>query len=302
MTFSGDIRKELAERHRRHAADAAWAMPGFATFVAMRGTVQERIGGWTVSLSVSGAPASRMIETTAAALGLTARAVERGKRDTVWVYDVPRELRMGLFFDFDGWAKQVEAVGMTPFFASMFLACGAMSDPSSGRYRIAFSPISDAAVSLIERLMGAEGFAVRTTEHQGKRHAFISNGEDIARFLLLSGAHNALLSFEATRARRELVGRVNRQVNFDDANASRRAESIARQLNAIDVIRRTRGLDALSPSLAEAARARLEHRGASLEELGERMDPPVSKSGMSHRFHKIRAIARTLEQEDGSTS
>ncbi len=83
-------------------------------------------------------------------------------------------------------------------------------------------------------------------------------------------------------------------MNFDDANAGRRAESIARQLEAIAIIEALRGISSLPPPLVDAAKARLENKGASLEELGETMDPPVSKSGMSHRFSRIRSIANSL--------
>ncbi|HZK28922.1 MAG TPA: DNA-binding protein WhiA, partial [Clostridia bacterium] len=132
------------------------------------------------------------------------------------------------------------------------------------------------------------------TRHQEKTHLLLSSGEEVSHFLLVSGAHNALLAFEEKRSERELIGQVNRQVNFDDANAGRRADSIARQLEAIDMIERHRGIDSLPPPLVEAARARLANRGASLEELGAAMVPPVSKSGMSHRLNKIRMIARSL--------
>ena len=115
---------------------------------------------------------------------------------------------------------------------------------------------------------------------------------------MLCGAHRALLDFEGKRSERELLGQVNRLVNFDDANAGRRAESIARQLESIAIVEAMRGLDWLPPRLAEAARARLEHQGASLEELGAAMAPPVSKSGMSHRFNRLHTIARSLAGED----
>lgn len=138
------------------------------------------------------------------------------------------------------------------------------------------------------------GLAVKQTQHQGKTHLILSSGEEVSRFLLLCGAHNALLEFEEKRSERELIGQVNRQVNFDDANAGRRADSIASQLEAIEVIERYRGIDTLPPPLVEAARARLTNRGASLEELGAAMVPPVSKSGMSHRLNKIRLIAYSL--------
>ena len=54
------------------------------------------------------------------------------------------------------------------------------------------------------------------------------------------------------------------------------------------------GLEKLSDSLREAALARLESPETSLEELGKSMDPPVGKSGMNHRFRRIKMIAEKL--------
>ena len=50
----------------------------------------------------------------------------------------------------------------------------------------------------------------------------------------------------------------------------------------------------LSPELREAAQANLENPGASIAELGAMMDPPISKSGMSHRLSKLLELASGL--------
>lgn len=296
MTFSSRIRQELADRHRYHAGDAEWALVSFASFAAAVGRVREHDGGFTATLRVSGSPTVSLLETAARTLSFTSRGKRSGKRDTALSFFVPLSGRTALFFDFDAWFEETGEAGLEPVLASVFLACGVMADPSAGRYRLTFSPSAGGAIPLFSRLFEKAGFSPGTTRHQGKTHLLFTNGEEASRFLLLCGAHNALMEFEEKRVERELLGQVNRLVNFDEANAGRRADSIARQLEAIRIIEDTRGIDSLPPTLAEAAYARLEHRGASLEELGEAMEPPVSKSGMSHRFSRIRAIAR-LEEE-----
>lgn len=294
MTFSSGIRKELAERHREHAQDIDWSLASFATFSAVLGKVKEAEGGWRVTLRVAGSYTVTLLETIAKTLSLPLRRIKTGRRDVTVAIFVPISKRLALFFDFDHWCKETGETGLEPVFAAFFLACGVMSDPVTGRYRLAFSPSSASAVSLMMHIFDKSGLAVKQTQHQGKTHLILSSGEEVSRFLLLCGAHNALLEFEEKRSERELIGQVNRQVNFDDANAGRRADSIASQLEAIEVIERYRGIDTLPPPLVEAARARLTNRGASLEELGAAMVPPVSKSGMSHRLNKIRLIAYSL--------
>ncbi len=298
MTFSLQIRKELADRQAAYLNDPEWALVTFASFTAALGRVKEGGQGWDVTVRVTGDTTASLLESTARTLGFSPGGKSKGRRDVTLRFHVPFRDRSALFFDFDGWLDQVGERGLEPVFSAFFLACGVMANPSTGRYRLAFSPSAGGAVKLMVRLFSNHGLTPGTTRHQGRTHLLLTNGEEVARFLLLCGAHHALLEFEEKRSERELLGQVNRLVNFDDANAGRRAESIARQLEAIAVIERFRGLDWLPPQLAEAARARLENRGASLEELGGAMVPPVSKSGMSHRFSRIRAMARSLAGED----
>ncbi|NLB50536.1 MAG: DNA-binding protein WhiA [Clostridiaceae bacterium] len=298
MTFSLQIRKELADRHRTYLDDPDWSLVTFASFVAALGKIEERDSAWSVVIRVTGNVTATLLEAVARTLNFPLEEKKRGRRDVTLRFAVPPTGGMALFFDFDGWMEEVGERGMEPVFSSFFLACGVMSDPSTGRYRLAFSPSAGGAVNLMSRLFTQKGLKPGISRHQGRLHLLFTSGEEVARFLLLCGAHHALLVFEEKRSERELLGQVNRLVNFDDANAGRRAESIARQLEAIAVIERLRGLDWLPPQLAEASRARLENRGASLEELGAAMIPPVSKSGMSHRFSRIRAMARSLLGED----
>ena len=298
MTFSLQIRKELADRQGTNLDDPEWSLVTFASFTAALGKIFEREEGWDVTLRVTGDMTAALMESASRTLGFPLVEKSKGRRDVTLLFHVPFPSRAALFFDFDGWLDEVGERGLEPVFSSFFLACGVMSDPSTGRYRLAFSPSAGGAIKLMTRLFSNYDLTPGTTRHQGRVHLLFTSGEEVARFLLLCGAHHALLAFEEKRSERELLGQVNRLVNFDDANAGRRAESIARQLEAIAVIERFRGLDWLPPQLAEAARARLENRGASLEELGGAMVPPVSKSGMSHRFSRIRAMARSLAGED----
>lgn len=298
MTFSAGIRRELVDRFSAQEELREWPLVSFAVFSVLSGSIDQVKGGWRVTIRVAGFYIASMLEDIAEALSLPLCEKKTGRRDVSLSYFVSVDRRALLFFDFDRWWEWTGEQGLEVVFSAFFLACGVMSDPSTGRYRLAFSPYAESSISLMRHLFNCAELTPNESRHQGKQLLFFSNGEDIARFLLLCGAHRALLRFEERRSERELLGQVNRLVNFDEANASRRAQSISEQLDAIETIDRLRGLDSLPPALVEAAKARLENRGASLEELGAGMVPPVSKSGMSHRFAKIRSIAHALESKD----
>jgi len=299
VTFSRSVRYEMADLQRvavTESVDDASAL--IAAFTTFAGETINLGPDYRVSIRVSGLPLVRLIEKAAKILLLEKRTVKTGARDTVLTYVVSRKQRNILFFDVAYWLKDDAKHRLRTVLSAAFMACGVISDPSSGRYRLVFTPIHESGARLLITLLSSINLIPGKIRQQGKATVSLTSGDDITDFLRFCGAARALLYYEEQRSERELSGQVHRQLNFDDANLSRRVRSIESQLKSIDIIARTRGLDSLSPQLYEAAQARLINRGASLEELGALMNPAVSKSGMSHRFAKLRAIAAAIQQEE----
>ena len=65
------------------------------------------------------------------------------------------------------------------------------------------------------------------------------------------------------------------------------------QIMAIHSVVDAMGLDALPSALQEVIRLRVAHPDATLKELGEFADPPLSKSAVAHRLRRIEELART---------
>jgi len=55
-------------------------------------------------------------------------------------------------------------------------------------------------------------------------------------------------------------------------------------------------LNYLPKQLREIAEIRLSHPDATLKEIGEKLNPPIGKSGVNHRFKKIQEIADELKE------
>ena len=124
----------------------------------------------------------------------------------------------------------------------------------------------------------------------------IKEGEQIVDLLNIMMAHRALLNLENVRILKEVRNSVNRQVNCETANLNRTVSAAVKQLDDINYIRDTVGLDSLSESLMEIAVLRAENTEVSLKELGQMLTPPVGKSGVNHRLRKISEIADELRQ------
>ena len=94
------------------------------------------------------------------------------------------------------------------------------------------------------------------------------------------GAHDAVMVWEERRMRREVRATANRLANFDDANLRRSARAAvaagARVERALEILG-----DDVPDHLHTAGRLRLEHKQASLEELGQLADPPMTKDAVA---------------------
>ena len=66
------------------------------------------------------------------------------------------------------------------------------------------------------------------------------------------------------------------------------------QIQAVERLKSHGGLESLPPDLYEMAVLRLEHPEYSLRELGEALDPPLSRSGVNHRLRRLTELAGAL--------
>ncbi len=88
--------------------------------------------------------------------------------------------------------------------------------------------------------------------------------------------------------------KVNRQINSETANSNKTALASAKQLAAIDKIKKTKGMSYLSDDLRELAQLRIDNPEFNLRELGEALSTPISRSGVNHRLMRIMEIAENL--------
>ncbi len=123
-------------------------------------------------------------------------------------------------------------------------------------------------------------------------YLYFKNAEAVADFLRIIGAGSALLQFESQRVVKSMRNRVNRLVNCETANLGKVVASAQQQLDLIDELDRTIGLNNLSSSLKDIALLRRKYPEASFKELGELSTPPLTKSGINHRFRQLEQIIR----------
>ena len=182
------------------------------------------------------------------------------------------------------------------FIRGAFLAAGSISNPNKS-YHFEIVCHSEEQAKQLQNLM--ESFEADAKIVLRKNHyvVYIKDGSQIVDMLNVMEAYVSLMNLENVRIIKEMRNTVNRKVNCETANISKTVNAAVRQIQAIEYIRDTVGLDNLPDNLREMALLRLEYPESPLKDLGNYLEPPVGKSGVNHRLRKLTAMAEDLGLE-----
>lgn len=158
-------------------------------------------------------------------------------------------------------------------------------------------PNGESALALVGAARRLE-IASKWREVRGVDRVVLRDGEAIADMLTRMGAHDTRMAWEERRMRREVRASANRLANFDDANLRRSAQAAvaasARVARALEILG-----DDVPDHLRAAGELRLEHRNASLEELGALHDPPLTKDAIAGRIRRLLSTADKQAEAQG---
>ena len=134
------------------------------------------------------------------------------------------------------------------------------------------------------------GVHARVNARRGSFAVYIKSAEEIEQLLKLIGAKRSVAEIEEARAVKLVKNDVNRRVNAELANQTRSAGAAQHQLALIDELEQ-RGLrDTLPDALAVFCDLRERYPDLSLRDLGEMVDPPLSKSALYHRVLRLEKL------------
>ncbi|WP_188206670.1 DNA-binding protein WhiA [Alkalibacillus aidingensis] len=180
-----------------------------------------------------------------------------------------------------------------------FLAGGSVNNPETSSYHLEIFTFYEEHNEALVQLMNDFSLHAKTHERKNGFITYLKEAEKITEFLILIGAHQALLKFEDVRIMRDMRNSVNRLVNCETANLNKTIGAAFRQVENIRYIDQTVGLESLPDKLREVAELRMKHQEVSLKELVELADSGnISKSGLNHRFRKIDEYAEKLRKGD----
>jgi cell division protein WhiA len=170
-----------------------------------------------------------------------------------------------------------------------FLAHGSLTEPGRSSALEITCPGPEAALALVGAARRMH-IVAKAREVRGVDRVVVRDGDAIGALLTRLGAHDSLLAWEERRMRREVRATANRLANFDDANLRRSARAAVAAGSRVQRAMEILG-DDVPEHLAAAGRLRLDHKQASLEELGALSDPPLTKDAIAGRIRRLLAMA-----------
>lgn len=175
-----------------------------------------------------------------------------------------------------------------------FLGSGFVSDPR-GDFHFEITVESREMADDLVRIMDDKRIRARVAQRRSSYVVYIKSGESILEFLAFVGAHQSALAMENARVVKSVRNDVNRQTNAEIANQKKAATASVDQIYAMRAVLEAYGVDKLPPALRDIIRLRVAHPDATLKELGEQADPPLSKSAVYHRIRRIEEMAKDLQ-------
>lgn len=183
------------------------------------------------------------------------------------------------------WANISCDCSFSAFLRGVFLACGTINDPEKN-YHLEFS-VPYSLRNDLKRVFEEVGLEAKEIRRNNIYILYFKGSEDIVTLLTVMGANNSVLEYIGVKVFKDVRNNVNRKTNFENANFDRTVNAALRQTEAINRLKKTGKFQKLSPELKELAQLRLENPDLSLSQIGQMLNPPLSRSGVNHRLQKI---------------
>lgn len=188
------------------------------------------------------------------------------------------------------------------YIRGVFLAKGSINDPKTSRYHLEILLDRKYESVFFQRALNSYDLNSKILMRDNKYMVYIKESEKISDFLKIINAVKAVLYYENVRAFREQINITNRLNNCEQANIDKVVMTSTNQIKDIMIIEKELGLDFLDDKIKEACIYRKKYPEASLIELSEIITMEtgnnITKSGLNHRFRKIKEIAKKIQEKD----
>lgn len=179
------------------------------------------------------------------------------------------------------------------FLRGAFLAGGSVTDPEK-RYHLELSTTHLKVSRETETLLREMDLTAKQTERKGNCVLYYKQSDSIEDFLTTIGAGVSAMAVMSAKIEKDWRNDANRKTNCDSANVDKAVAAAGEQLAVLQKLEAAGAFEHLPEKMLETVRLRREHPEATLSELAELHEPPLSKSAVNHRLRKLAAMAAQI--------
>lgn len=177
------------------------------------------------------------------------------------------------------------------FVRGAFMAGGSVTDPEK-RYHLELATSHHYVSREVYSLLMELGFYPKDTTRGGNSILYFKQSDHIEDLLTTLGAPVCAMQIMEAKVEKEFRNKINRWVNCETANVDKTVNAAQEQLAAIRRLEQLELYEQLPQKLRETAELRKAYPEATLQELAQMQDPPLTKSAINHRMRKIMELSR----------
>lgn len=185
------------------------------------------------------------------------------------------------------------------YLRGVFLSKGSINDPKTARYHMELIIEEGKEAKFISNLLNSFELNSKVLSRDKGYMIYMKEAEKIGDFLRIISAHQAVLYFEDIRIYRDHKNMTNRLNNCEQANTDKIIATAVKQIEDINYLKENLGIELLDSKTKEIIEYRIKYPEASLLELSEIISyetgKPITKSGLNHRFRKIRELVNRMK-------
>ena len=187
------------------------------------------------------------------------------------------------------------------YLRGVFLSSGSINDPKTSKYHLELLVDSLEYAEFISKLLNDNYLNSRVISREKKYMVYIKEAEKISDFLRIIKAYNAVMYYEDIRIYRDHKNMTNRLNNCEQANMDKIFFTASNQIRDIEKLKEYDMMDLIDEKLKIVIDYRIRYPEASLADLSDIISREtgnnISKSGLNHRFRKIREMVSNIEDK-----
>ena len=187
------------------------------------------------------------------------------------------------------------------YLRGLFLVTGSINDPKTSRYHLEFLVDNLEYAKYIDRILNDMELNSKIITREKKYMIYIKESEKISDFLRVIKAYSGVMYYEDIRIYRDHKNMTNRLNNCEQANMDKIFFTANNQLKDIEKLKEYDLIEIIDDKLKEVIVYREKYPEASLSELSDIMSNDgikITKSGLNHRFRKIKEILEKIDNKE----